>query len=367
MVVFLESFFQGLGVSATLNPYTSPFGEVEGFYLAVALFGLRYLRFSYSESCEGDVVTFPIIYSEEFLQHDTGRLHPEKAGRLTASVEALRQAAFAEQLSWQTPTAWQEREVLPWVLRVHRQPYVEAVRRLAEAGGGRIDSDTFVSSQSYEVALLAVSAWLDGVDQVLRSGEPAFVLARPPGHHALPEIGMGFCIFANAAVAALYALSQPGIQRVAILDWDVHHGNGTQEIVWDMPQIAYVSTHQAPFYPGTGQAEERGAHNNILNLPMASGSTLAEYQPAFEQKILPFLREFSPDLLIVSAGFDANRDDPLASLALQPSDYGLFTELCLGLTRKIVFGLEGGYDFRALAQSVVAVVESCLQPIKQRV
>ncbi len=305
-------------------------------------------------------MAFPVIYSDVFLQHDPGLLHPEKPGRLTASVQALQTAPFAAQLVWQTPTPLLTREVLPWVLRVHHEGYVRAVNRLAEAGGGRIDSDTPISAQSYEVALLAVSAWLDGVEQVLGSGEPALVLARPPGHHALPQTGMGFCVFANAAIAALYALSQPGVQRVAILDWDVHHGNGTQEIVWNQPQIAYISTHQAPLYPGTGRADERGAHGNVLNLPMNSGSTLSDYQPVFEQTILPFLREFAPDLLIVSAGFDANHDDPLASISLRPKDYGLFTDLCLGLTRKILFGLEGGYDFNSLGQSVVAVVERCL-------
>ncbi|NEO46041.1 MAG: histone deacetylase, partial [Moorea sp. SIO4A3] len=188
----------------------------------------------------------------------------------------------------------------------------------------------------------------------------AFVLARPPGHHAERQRGMGFCLFSNAAIAAYYALEQSGVERVAILDWDVHHGNGTQDVVERDARIAYISLHQSPCYPGTGQASEQGFHNNVLNLPMAPGSTLADYQPMFEQKVMPCLTKFQPDLLIVSAGYDANAADPLANIALQPEDYGLFTNYCLQLTRRIVFGLEGGYELTALAQSVVATIEACL-------
>jgi acetoin utilization deacetylase AcuC-like enzyme len=203
---------------------------------------------------------------------------------------------------------------------------------------------------------------LDGVDQVLRSGQPAFIAARPPGHHALPERGMGFCIFANAAIAATYALHQPGVQRVAILDWDVHHGNGTQAIVESNPDIAFSSLHEFPQYPGTGAAHERGSYNNVLNCPMPSGSTLTDYLPQFEERIIPFLQQFQPDLLIVSAGYDANQADPLAGISLYPSDYGVLTDRCLQVTRRILFGLEGGYDFTALAQSVAATIEQCLTP-----
>jgi acetoin utilization deacetylase AcuC-like enzyme len=155
------------------------------------------------------------------------------------------------------------------------------------------------------------------------------VLARPPGHHAESDVGMGFCLFSNAAIAAFYALQQPGIERVAILDWDVHHGNGTQAIVETSKQIAFCSLHQYPCYPGTGRATERGFHDNVLNLPVRPGSDVAVYQPLFEKKIIPFLSNFQPDLLIVSAGYDANADDPLAMINLQPKDYGLFTDYCL--------------------------------------
>jgi acetoin utilization deacetylase AcuC-like enzyme len=245
-------------------------------------------------------------------------------------------------------------------LAIHDLNYVRQIEALAQAGGSYLDPDTVISPQSYEVALLAVNAWLDGVDQVLTHASPAFVLARPPGHHATRETGMGFCLFSNAAIAAHYALTQPNIHRVAILDWDVHHGNGTQAITESSSQIAYCSLHQSPCYPGTGSASETGLHHNVLNLPMAAGSTLADYEPQFQDQIIPFFRNFKPDLLLVSAGYDANATDPLASINLTPPDYKAFTQYCLQLTPKILFGLEGGYDLTALAQSVVATVEACL-------
>lgn len=303
-----------------------------------------------------------VIYSDEFLLHETGYFHPEKPERLTAIREALQAAPWADRLEWRQPTRVEQRPVMPLLQKIHSERYIEAVRRLANRGGGHIDADTPISHRSFEVAQLAVSAWLDGVDRVVETGEPAFVLARPPGHHALREVGMGFCIFANAAIAAHYALEQPGINRVAILDWDVHHGNGTQAIVENNPQIIFCSLHESPQYPGTGHAHERGHHDNVLNVPMRRGSAIAEYQPAFESKILPFLQGFQPDLLIVSAGYDANHADPLAGIDLLPADFGLFTHYCLQVSRRILFGLEGGYDLGAIAQSVVATIAQCLQP-----
>ncbi|QSJ18972.1 histone deacetylase [Nostoc sp. UHCC 0702] len=302
-----------------------------------------------------------IIYSDEFLEHKTGRYHPEKPERLTAIVNALKEAAFAEKLAWLEPTpALEKPSLMPLLVKAHTPAYIKKLWEIASSGGGYLDGDTPVSPRSYDVALLAVSAWLDGVDAVLATANPAFVLARPPGHHAESDAGMGFCLFSNAAIAALYALEQPGINRVAILDWDVHHGNGTQAIVETNPQITYCSLHQYPCYPGTGKASERGFHNNVFNLPIPPGSDISVYQPLWETKIVPFLANFQPDLLIISAGYDANAEDPLASINLQPKDYALFTDYCLGLTRKIIFGLEGGYDFLTLSQSVLATIEQCL-------
>ena len=302
----------------------------------------------------------PIFYSDQFLRHDTGAYHPERSQRLTAIVQALKAAPWADQLDWRLPASVQMRDPLPAIVQVHNRNYVKAVEKLAQRGGGHIDADTVASPQSYDVALLAVNAWLDGVDAVLVQGQPAFVLARPPGHHAVRERGMGFCLFSNAAIAAHYALTQTEVERVAILDWDVHHGNGTQAIVESHRHIAYCSLHQFPCYPGTGMASERGDHGNVLNIPMPAGSTMVDYQPLFRDRVMPFLTAFQPDLLIVSAGYDANAVDPLAGIDLQPQDYGQFTADYLQLTRRILFGLEGGYDLDALAESVVATLEPCI-------
>lgn len=302
----------------------------------------------------------PIIYSDDFLKHKTGRFHPESPQRLTAIVEALKATPWANQLAWQLPTPVENRDLMLYLQKLHTPTYINRVQQIAANGGGMLDMDTLVSPQSYEIALLAVSAWLDGVDRVMEDNQPAFVLARPPGHHAMSNTGMGFCLFANAAIATYYALEKADVKRVAILDWDVHHGNGTEELVADNPQIAYCSLHQFPCYPGTGKASDRGKYDNVLNIPMKAGSTKAQYQPAFEQQVIPFLSNFQPDLLIVSAGYDANHDDPLAGISLQPQDYGIFTDSILKITRRILFGLEGGYDLPALSESVVATVEKCL-------
>ena len=301
-----------------------------------------------------------IFYSEEFLAHDTGQFHPENPGRLTAVVAALKAATFADKLHWRSPPAVADHDPLPAVREVHNLHYLSDLEALADSGGGFLDPDTPVSPRSYAIALLAVNGWLAAVDTALRSEQPAFVLARPPGHHALSDRGMGFCLLSNAAISAHYAVQQPGIERVAILDWDVHHGNGTQALVENHPEIAYCSLHQFPAYPGTGTASDRGPHGTVLNLPMASGSVLADYEAQFQTAVLPFLKDFAPDLLIVSAGYDANCADPLAGIHLSPDDYGVFTRHCLAIQPRILFGLEGGYDHPALAESVVTTIAACL-------
>lgn len=301
----------------------------------------------------------PVIYSDEFLEHQTGRYHPEKPERLSAVVTALKTADFAQKIHWLTPTPVKQ-ELMSWIETAHTATYIEKLKHIATTGGGYLDGDTPVSPRSYDVALLAVSAWLDGVNEVLSRENPAFVLARPPGHHAESNTGMGFCLFSNAAIAALYALQQPGINRVAILDWDVHHGNGTQAIVESYPEIVYCSLHQYPAYPGTGRASEQGFYKNVLNLPLPPGSDISVYQPLWQYKILPFLNNFHADLLIVSAGYDALEADPLASISLQPEDFGLFTQYCLGVTRKVLFGLEGGYELLSLSKSVISTLQACL-------
>ena len=302
-----------------------------------------------------------VIYSPEFLEHDTGYGHPERARRLTAIAEALKKVEWHDRIQWHIPTPSQKNNVLSQIQKVHTPEHIERIERVAAKGGGYLDGDTPISARSYEVALLAVSAWLDGIDSILDDKRPAFILARPPGHHATRDTPMGFCLFSNAAIAAEYALTKPAIARVGILDWDVHHGNGTEAIARDNPHIAYCSLHQHPCYPGTGSnKDERGRYNNILNLPMTTGTKVADYQSVFERNVMPFFQQFAPDILIVSAGYDANQNDPLASISLQPQDYGLLTQYVLQITKYPLFGLEGGYDLDSLAQSVVATLSTCL-------
>ena len=299
-----------------------------------------------------------IIYSEKFLQHETGYMHPEQPERLTAILDRLRTSTVADQIQWLNPDT--SRNVIKEIERVHSTKYIESVRAYSTRGWGCFES-TQISPQSFEVACLAVNAWLDGVDNVWQMVRPSFVLARPPGHHALADEGMGFCIFSNAAIAALYALATGQIKRVGILDWDVHHGNGTQTAVENVPNIAFCSIHQSPGYPHTGKSDEHGKFNNILNLPIAPGSLIQDYCKLFEQKVVPFFKDFHPDILIVSAGYDANQADLLSKINLQPHDYAILTDYCLQITPRILFGLEGGYELDSLSLSVLETVKQCLK------
>ncbi|NET10622.1 MAG: histone deacetylase, partial [Symploca sp. SIO2B6] len=196
----------------------------------------------------------PIFYSDEFLDHDTGPSHPECSGRLTAIKTHLESLPWANQLDWRSPTPIEQQgeRLKNAIAAVHPPEHLALIQSLAAKGGGYVDADTVVSAQSYEVAQLAVSAWLDGLDSTLQTQQPAFALVRPPGHHATAKQSMGFCLFSNAAIAAFYALTQPDVKQVAILDWDVHHGNGTQAIVEHHPHLCYCSLHEYPHYPGTG-------------------------------------------------------------------------------------------------------------------
>ena len=301
-----------------------------------------------------------VIYSPEFLEHNTGYGHPEKAKRLTAIADALKTVSWHEQIEWLSPTPAESNNVLSYIRQVHTWEHIVRIKAVAEQGGGHLDGDTPISTRSYEVALLAVSAWLDGVDRVLNR-QPTFIMARPPGHHATQDRAMGFCLFSNAAIAAHYALTKPNVNRVGILDWDVHHGNGTEAIVKDNPHISYCSLHQHPCYPYSNTPKGvTGKHQNILNIPLNAGSAIADYQAALETAVLPFFTARQLDLLIVSAGYDANYSDPLASINLQPEDYQILTKYILDITKYPLFGLEGGYNLAALARSVVATLSTCL-------
>ena len=302
---------------------------------------------------------FPIFYSDRFLDHDTGDGHPERAARLTAIKTELERSTFANQLEWLVPTPIEVRPVNDLLLLAHTAQHIVRVTEFAATGMSEFES-TPVSAASDDVARLALNAWVDGVNEVMAKNSPAFVLARPPGHHALPDEGMGFCLFANAAIAAIYAVEHLGLSRVSILDWDVHHGNGTQAIVEKHSKIRYCSLHQFPAYPMTGAASETGEFGNILNVPLKPGSDSDVYNSAFELQVLPWLRSGDPQLLIISAGYDAMAVDPLAHMRLNADDYARFAKWCLEITPRILFGLEGGYDLDGLAMAVARTIETCL-------
>jgi acetoin utilization deacetylase AcuC-like enzyme len=286
--------------------------------------------------------------------HETPEGHPERVARLAAVERGVAGLLL-------------ERHEAPLgaeadILRCHPADYVERIRRaVPEAGVRGLDPDTWVSPGSLTAALRAVGGACAAVDLVLSGGaEAAFVGCRPPSHHAERDRAMGFCLFGTAAIAAMRALEVHGLSRVAVLDFDVHHGNGTQDILWNEARVRFVSSHQMPLYPGTGEASERGAHGQIENLPLAEGSGGAEmwrvWQPALER-----LRAWGPELILISAGFDAHRDDPLAGLMWDEGDFARLTAAICDVAReccsgRVVSTLEGGYDLRALAASVAAHV-----------
>jgi acetoin utilization deacetylase AcuC-like enzyme len=246
--------------------------------------------------------------------------------------------------------------------------YVEALRAaVPKQGLARVDADTALSSTSWEPILRAVGGAVLAVDEVMTGhADNAFVAMRPPGHHAETATPMGFCFFNNAAIAARHAQKHYGAERVAIVDFDVHHGNGSQEIFWSDASVLYCSTHEMPLYPGTGARSERGEHNNIVNAPLAAGNGGAEFREAVESAILPRLDSFRPDLIVVSAGFDAHMRDPLANLNLSEDDYAWVTRKLLDVADKhaqgrLVSVLEGGYDLQGLSRSVAAHVRALMR------
>ena len=286
------------------------------------------------------------------LDHDTGPGHPECPDRLRAVLQALEHPDFVSLLREVSPEATVEQ-----LERVHPPDYVRAILAIRPPVGDmvQLDGDTFMSHGSREAVLRACGGAVAAVDAVMEGwARAAFVATRPPGHHAERSRPMGFCLFNGAAVAALHARARWGLRRVAVVDFDVHHGNGTQDIFEADAELMYVSSHQSPCYPGTGAAGERGVDGNVLNLPLAPGSTGVEFRRAWERTGLPALHDFAPELLIVSAGFDAHRADPLAELLLETEDFGWMTEQLLAVADRhcggrLVSVMEGGYDLRALA------------------
>lgn len=284
-------------------------------------------------------------------RHVTPPGHPERVERL-AAVEAGFAGLAVERRDCPLGSEAD-------VLRCHPARYVERVRAAVPSEGwAQLDGDTFLSPGSFDAAMRAVGGICAAVDAVV-SGEAktAFVAGRPPGHHAERETAMGFCLSGTVAIGAKRALDHHGLSRVAVVDFDVHHGNGTQDLLWDEGRCLFVSSHQMPLYPGTGRAEERGAHGQILNVPLRAGSGGAAMRDVYERVVFPVLKGWGAELLLISAGFDAHADDPLAGLEWQAEDYAWLTDrLCDFAGGRVVSSLEGGYDLAALAASVAAHV-----------
>lgn len=296
------------------------------------------------------MATTGYLFSEIGLKHDTGLRHPEHPNRLRAIKAAFDGSVLNPHLL--TPTNASREDLL----RVHTEEHIQQIERCCASGERYPDPDTVMMKDSYDAALLAAGAGIVACKAVL-DGEcdNAFSAMRPPGHHAERDKAMGFCLFNNVAVAAQWLRHVAGLERVAILDWDVHHGNGTQHIFYDDPNVYYVSLHQAPHYPGTGLAEERGAHNTNRNYPMAAGTPAEVWMDTFRSSAIPEIEAFNPEFLLISCGFDAHKSDPLSDQHLEAHHYAEMTTLAKKLAGgKVVSLLEGGYNLDALGESSVA-------------
>ena len=301
-----------------------------------------------------------LITHADCLDHVTPSGHPEQVARLEHVLHAL---APLDLIRVTAPLAADDD-----LLRVHPKSYLDEIKRMRpDTGTVQVDADTHMSSGSVDAAYRAAGGTLRAVDMVL-TGEAknAFVATRPPGHHAERATAMGFCLFGNAALGAKHALDYHGLQRVAVVDFDVHHGNGTQDILWDDPRALTITSQQMPLWPGTGAANETGAHENVLNIPLEPETTGDTMRAVYSETVFPRLRAFAPELIIVSAGFDAHRDDPLAQLNWETDDFqwlgrelcSLAYEICNG---RLVSVLEGGYDLHALATSAKVFVTELIE------
>jgi acetoin utilization deacetylase AcuC-like enzyme len=310
----------------------------------------------------GEFVT--ILFSHpSSLAHQTPAGHPERPDRIRAIDKALAAGEFAALTRQPAPEA-----TTAMITRVHPAEYVDQMFAAVPSQGlTRIDADTALSSGSWEPILRAAGGAVAAVDAVVKgTAKNAFVAMRPPGHHAETATPMGFCFFNNAAIAARHAQAAHGLGRVAIVDFDVHHGNGSQEIFWSDASVMYCSTHEMPLYPGTGARGERGQHNTIVNEPLSAGDGGPEFRAAFNSVILPRLEAFAPELVVISAGFDAHTRDPLANLNLVEADYAWVTDKLVALAKRhaegrVVSVLEGGYDLKGLALSTAAHVAALMR------
>ncbi len=300
-------------------------------------------------------------YHSDYLKHDTGRGHPERPDRVRASLQALQTSGFWTELHQITPTP----ATIDQSCYVHTRAYVDRVKQHCEHEM-LLDDDTPVVQESFDVALMSTGGVLRAVDAVMAGTvRNAFALVRPPGHHAIPNRSMGFCLFNNVAITARYLQREHGIDKVAIVDWDVHHGNGTQDTFYADASVFFFSIHQSPLYPGSGAVDERGSGDAVgttLNAPMRPVSGDDAYIEVFKTVLKPALLDFSPDFVIISAGFDAHQLDPLASINMTAEGFGILTDIVTEIAAetaegRLVSALEGGYSLRGLSESLVAHVE----------
>jgi len=303
-----------------------------------------------------------LITSNSYQNHNTGSGHPEKIDRVTVIINNFNKLNN-KNLIWKKPSKF-KKELLEIT---HNRDYINFIEKsFPEQGLSFLDGDTIVSPGSKEATIDAVGSIIAAIDGVQnKEFHNAFCAVRPPGHHAEKNKAMGFCIYNNVAVGANYLLEKYKLNKIAIIDFDVHHGNGTQDIFFNNENVLYISTHQYPFYPGSGTEKEKGKFNNILNIPLAAGTNSEEYLNAYEF-VLKKLKNFRPDFILISAGFDAHKDDPLAQLQLKSKDYHTITKRTLSIAKescdgKIVSILEGGYDLKALEESTEAHVGALLE------
>ena len=303
-----------------------------------------------------------LITSNTYQNHNTGDGHPEKIDRVTAIIDNFKKLNN-KNLIWKKPSKY-KRELLE---NTHNKDYINFVEKsFPEKGLSFLDGDTIISPGSKEATADAVGSIITAIDGVQnKEFHNAFCAVRPPGHHAERNKAMGFCIYNNVAVGAHYLLEKYKFNKVAIIDFDVHHGNGTQDIFYDNEKVLYISTHQYPYYPGTGTEKEKGKYNNIFNIPLPAGTTSEEYLNAYEF-VLKKIKEFKPEFILLSAGFDAHKDDPLAQLQLTSKDFYNLTKRTLNLAKlycegKVVSILEGGYDLNALQESTEMHVNALLE------
>ncbi len=303
-----------------------------------------------------------IITTNTYLNHDTGYGHPERADRVTVVIDHLKKLK-SKNLIWKKPKKFD----LKYLGYAHDKDYLDNVTEsFPKQGLNFLDGDTIISPGSKDATKDAVGAILTAIDGVMKKDfKNAFCPVRPPGHHAEKQKAMGFCVYNNVAVGAYYLLEKYKLSKLAIIDFDVHHGNGTQDIFFDNEKVLYISSHQHPYYPGSGAANEKGIKDNILNVPLASGTQSHEFLNAYEN-IFKKLKEFKPNFILLSAGFDAHKDDPLAQINLESRDFYTLTKRIMVLAKdlcdeRIVSILEGGYDLNALKESVDYHVKSLME------